>query len=104
MRDTRNPYENRRAKIVINPASLARMLSLPDGLAIVGIYGQHDPASICIVVEGDQLDPQPLDCELPPLGDGFWHTWQTFADGHVYVRWEWQPAEPSPPVDTRQGA
>jgi hypothetical protein len=107
MRDTRDPYENRRAKVVINRQTLHHLLALPEAISVVGIYAEPDPAAVYVIVEGDHLDRQPLGQELPVLG-GSWKRLQVVVDGKVFTSWGWEPDdEPegaSPDALTRQGA
>lgn len=106
MRDTRDPYENRRAKVIINRRTLHHLLALPDAVSVVGIHAQSDPPSVYVIVEGDHLDPQPLDRELPQLA-GSWARLQVVVEGKVFTSWMWEPDEPegaTPTEPTRQGA
>lgn len=90
MRDTRNPYENRRAKIVIGRSALDRFLDLPDTLTVVSVYGTADPAAVCVVVEGAHLDQQPEHSELPSLR-GVGTPERVVFDGKVFTRWGFRP-------------
>jgi len=86
----------RRAKILLSPDRVRAMLHLPDDVEILWIYGNPDPPSIAVIVQGDRFDAIPLDCEAPVIPVA-WSGEMVFVDGKPYTRTVWS-------TDERDGA
>lgn len=78
----------RRAKVFINPSSLAPLLDLPEGMTVQRVYATNDPMGIVVEVASPALAKVPENTEAPTLA-GWWDTLRHFHDGKPWVRWGW---------------
>jgi hypothetical protein len=85
--------ERRTALIHLGGPTLARLLDLPEGLQVIAIQAQFDPAGFVLKVEGDSLQPVPSGAESPVIGGYFGRT-QVVVDDAVYSRFTWKTGDP----------
>lgn len=78
-----------RAKIMLTPHRITQLLGLPDGWGVVFVGAIFDPNGIVVVVESDDFELVPPDCDTPYIG-GALHE-QRFTDdlGRVWHRETW---------------
>ena len=77
---------HQRAKLTMSPGEIHCFLDLPEGLHIVGVHSTFDPAGFVLVVEGEALEPTPVDQELPLLPGFFSHEVAHGPDGRRWMR------------------
>jgi hypothetical protein len=77
--DATGPHRGlrQRAKLMLEPWQLHRLLGLPETGRVVGVYVDHDPERLYVVFEHPDLPVIPDDCEAPVItwghdGDGVW--------------------------------
>lgn len=83
----------RAAKIRLSPRAIEHMLDLPKGLRVTQVYTLHDPVTIYLVVEGETLERQSDDCELPFLGGGLVRNQRVDSAGRLWTALEWTMEE-----------
>jgi hypothetical protein len=58
---------DRRARLVVGPDQLLRLLGLPDGLTVLRIEPRFDPPGLAVIVMGNELKPVDPAAESPTV-------------------------------------
>lgn len=56
---------NKRAKILISPREVEKLLSLPEGVGVIGLKTQFDPLGFVVLVTSDEFDECIPEAESP---------------------------------------
>lgn len=73
----------RRAKYILNRADMHAVLGLPDDVRVVTMYTFPDPEAVCVVVEGDGVEPHGGQYEATVFA------WKGLVEAPP-VSWQWQ--------------